>query len=94
MGVDWYSCSECGETFPDCGEYCVCEECGTWWCSEKCAEKGGAEVDDDSESYTYIVSCKFCREEDAPDSELLAFVLSRLDIDRRSFVYEYYESKK
>lgn len=25
MGVDYYACEHCGETFPDCGEYMRCE---------------------------------------------------------------------
>lgn len=28
MGVDWFSCSACGDTFPDCGYYIQCEACG------------------------------------------------------------------
>ncbi len=34
MGVDWYPCDKCGETFPDCGhhdrcvkEHRLCEHC-------------------------------------------------------------------
>ena len=26
MGVDFYPCSNCGETFPDCGEYHICDQ--------------------------------------------------------------------
>lgn len=40
MGVDWYSCKRCGETFPDCGDYVSCE-CGESWCSDECAEADG-----------------------------------------------------
>lgn len=32
MGVDWYSCVICGETFPDCGTYYNCA-CGCKICS-------------------------------------------------------------
>lgn len=39
MGVDWLSCS-CGRTFPDCGDYVMCE-CGESWCSDECAEENG-----------------------------------------------------
>lgn len=41
MGVDFYVCHNCGETFPDCGEYVSCEDCGTTWCCEECAEEEG-----------------------------------------------------
>lgn len=41
MGVDFYICHNCEETFPDCGEYVSCESCGTKWCCEECAEEEG-----------------------------------------------------
>lgn len=25
MGVDWYSCDKCGESYPDCGDHACCE---------------------------------------------------------------------
>jgi len=27
MGVDWYPCTNCGETFPDAGVYYTCTKC-------------------------------------------------------------------
>ena len=59
MGVDYYSCKNCSETFPDCGEYVSCE-CGEHWCDNDCAEadeymqsecKLGYEVYDDCPQY-------------------------------------------
>lgn len=41
MGVDYYVCAYCGETFPDAGYYVSCEECGTHWCSDSCAKEEG-----------------------------------------------------
>jgi hypothetical protein len=41
MSVDFWSCHNCGETFPDCGEYVSCESCGTVWCCDECAEEEG-----------------------------------------------------
>lgn len=41
MGVDWISCNMCGENFPDCGDYVICEKCGTNWCSHECASEDG-----------------------------------------------------
>ena len=41
MGVDWIACNRCGETFPDCGDFVVCENCCTEWCSWECAEEDG-----------------------------------------------------
>jgi hypothetical protein len=40
MGVDFYSCKNCGNTFSDCGRYVSCE-CGKRWCSDECAEEDG-----------------------------------------------------
>ncbi len=40
MGVDFYSCHYCEETFPDCGSYVSCK-CGNYWCSMECAEEEG-----------------------------------------------------
>lgn len=41
MGVVFYTCNRCGETFPDCGDYVSCEGCGTVWCCDECAEEDG-----------------------------------------------------
>ncbi|WP_206459348.1 hypothetical protein [Anaerovorax sp. IOR16] len=40
MGVDFLVCRNCGETFPDCGNFVRCE-CGNSWCDEYCAEQDG-----------------------------------------------------
>lgn len=45
MSVDWNSCSCCGESFPDCGDFEKCKEdkggCGREWCSYDCALESG-----------------------------------------------------
>lgn len=41
MGVEFYTCDNCGETFADCGEYVSCETCCTKWCCDECAEEDG-----------------------------------------------------
>lgn len=41
MGVEFYTCDNCGETFADCGEYVSCETCWTKWCCDECAEEDG-----------------------------------------------------
>lgn len=40
MGVEYYTCNYCGETFSDCGGFVICE-CGTKWCDDECAEADG-----------------------------------------------------
>lgn len=42
MGVDWLACDNCGETFPDRGEFVMCgDDCNKVWCSDECAEEDG-----------------------------------------------------
>ena len=41
MSIDYLVCENCGDTFPDCGYWVSCENCGTHWCSDECAEEYG-----------------------------------------------------
>lgn len=41
MSIDYLTCDNCGEAFPDCINYVSCENCGTCWCSYECAEEDG-----------------------------------------------------
>jgi len=34
MGVSWYTCCECDETFNDCGNYHWCQRCGAQFCGD------------------------------------------------------------
>ena len=38
MGVDFYACSNCETTFPDCGDYVSCEQCYRHYCCNECAD--------------------------------------------------------
>lgn len=82
MGVDWYPCNACRETFPDCGEYWRCGNCGTMWCSEDCSNKHGYKQVDNEE----LDSCHFCRGEDASDRTLLEFALEILKVSRKDLI--------
>lgn len=53
MGVDFYSCKNCGDTFPDCGEYVSCD-CGEHWCCDECAEEDGYRKDECKLGYEVI----------------------------------------
>jgi len=93
MGVDFYACDWCGETFPDCGDFVSCGGCGKMWCSDECAEKDGFQRpdEDDLEEDPYAESsCKFCRDEDVADGELLKHCLLMLDISREDAVANYF----
>lgn len=41
MGVEFYTCENCRETFSDYGKYVSCETCSTKWCCDECAEEDG-----------------------------------------------------
>lgn len=77
MGVDFYTCKHCGETFSDHDEgYTFCKTCYSDWCSEECAKKDGyikahcnihpslnsiSEMDEYREEYCYDDSCEECK---------------------------------
>lgn len=109
MGVDWLTCRNCGETFPDCGHFVNCE-CGEHWCSEECAETDGFEEehcklgkskDDDCDleiscwrcENNVERSCKYCREEDFSDEVLLTYTLNLLNLSREQLIEKYKFSK-
>lgn len=93
MGVDWYACNNCGETFPDCGDYTGCE-CGEHWCSDECAEVEGFRREEDGykpagQSWEQESSCSYCRKEDHSDSTLLDYCLQLIGKTREQIIVEY-----
>jgi DNA-directed RNA polymerase subunit RPC12/RpoP len=76
MGVDFYVCQSCGDTFPDCGPYWSCEECGNHICSR--CEKTIIKRDEETETDI----CPFCTNEILSDYELLEFALKKLGMTR------------
>jgi hypothetical protein len=90
MGVDWYSCNYCGDTFSDAGYFKSCE-CGNKWCSDECAEADGRIYSEDEESYE--LSCNYCRGEDFSDYELLQYLMARLGISTREEVVKAYKEE-
>jgi hypothetical protein len=96
MGVDFYPCNNCGETFPDCGDYTSCE-CGVHWCSDECAEAEGYRREEDGftpngSEWEQETSCQFCREEDFEDFALLKTALELLGKSREELI-EIHKSK-
>ena len=105
MGVEFYTCDNCGTTFPDCGEYVSCE----------CAEEDGyvrehcklhPDLDDYDLMYEYRKkhckydsctdceyyvpdSCKYCRKEDYPDNLLLDYCMELFGVTRDQLVEKY-----
>lgn len=95
MGVDFYACENCGDTFPDCGYYISCE-CGGRWCSDKCAEEHGfREVYDEDGDVDYEkTTCSYCRKEDFDDNSLLYHALDLLNMDRQQIIESYKTTKQ
>lgn len=97
MGVDYYSCSNCSETFPDCGSYVQCE-CGEHWCSDECAEEDGFRIEEEGftpegSRWSQETSCKYCRKEDFSDLELLNFILGYSGFSRQEVIEKYKKAK-
>jgi hypothetical protein len=85
MGVDFYACENCADTFPDCGPHYHCE-CGRVYCSEECADaKYNVDEDGDEEDQT----CAHCRGETADDSELLTYLLSLSGLSKTELLAQY-----
>lgn len=99
MGVDFFSCDGCGESICDCGSYIKCRKCEHRWCDLTCAIKNGGykynddEDDDDYDDDYEEQSCKFCRKEEAEDSDLLNFLIKKYKLNRKTVVQLYFESK-
>lgn len=83
MGIDYYICDVCGETFNDCGYYISCD-CGRHWCNDKCAKKDKYRKDKNDNS-----SCNFCRKQDFEDSDLLKYTLKLLNTNRKEIIKSY-----
>lgn len=74
MGVDFYSCHYCDETFPDCGDYFSCD-CGHHYCDYTCGD-GKSGDDDDTRT------CRICRLDYIQDHTLVNFLLSKASLTR------------
>ncbi len=87
FGIDYYVCDICKESFPDVIDYYYCATCDKNYCSDECAEeadlkytyyKDGDEVtEDDDYDYEEIISCKYCRNEDFTDEDVLKYLLEK-----------------
>ena len=96
MGVDYYACESCGDTFPDCGDFVSCE-CGKRWCSDECAEADGHQEEEDGftpegSKWSQETSCNFCRKEEFEDYDLLELAQELLGKSRHDLI-ELYKNK-
>ena len=88
MSVDFFDCAICGEGVCMCGYYVSCD-CGRKWCSDECAEEDGWINEEENEDSDVYRSCKYCREEDFEDSELLKYALKGLEVTRSELIDMY-----
>lgn len=104
MGIDYYSCKYCGDSFPDVIDYVICD-CGEHWCSDECAEADGYKrencklgydtYNNECEDSCYFCknriepSCKYCRREDFDDKILLDYALQKLGLSREGLIKQY-----
>jgi len=82
MGVDFYACGICGDTFPDCGEYGTCAKCEENICSSCHDEQLGkyGSVDEDSDEAMdfgddALCECDLCSDKVVHDSDILNYLL-------------------
>lgn len=78
MGVDYYTCQNCSDTFPDCGYYFTCNGCESMFCSNECGKKQS--VDGKNRWNEDLTSCIFCRHEAVTDRSVLLFLCRKYGI--------------
>ncbi len=89
MGVDWYPCSDCGETFPDCGSYVSCGSCGSMFhdqCADDLREEFGTVSEDMGSGWNdygedALRSCAECSNTIVHDDVLLEHIANKYEID-------------
>ena len=82
MGVEFFPCSQCGDTICDAGSYYRCNDnCERRWCSYSCREK--------EDYYGGNDTCGYCRQELATDSTLLYYMLNCYGLKREQVLEEW-----
>ena len=84
MGVDWYPCRVCNETFPDCGDYtyCMCSAMLCTSCGDDMKKKYG-----EIETEEYGNCSNGCDDCQLPSSEqILDFALTTLGMTQEELV--------
>lgn len=97
MGIDYYSCDECGESFPDVCGYAVCVDCGNRLCSTCMKQSGVSGEMCSQESFDAIEQehkdeydlCPFCSNEIVTEDKLLMFAIKKLGTTLEKLKKEY-----
>lgn len=74
MGVDFYTCDNCSRNYPDCSYTATWCSCGGHFCSPDCADREGANDEDDGGT------CVLCRVEVIKAEDMLSFLLKHFKI--------------
>lgn len=95
MGVDYYTCEVCQETYADCGPVFTCYSwnkenrkaagCERMFCSAECGQPQGEGAS---------LSCVGCRNEITNDRTLLAFLLAKFGLTREAVATECVAARK
>ncbi len=93
MGVDFYACGICGDTFPDCGEYGTCAGCEEMLCTtcheEQVKKYGTPEEGSDAEAYfgeEAANECDLCSSKVIRDADILDYLLERTGLSKEEVV--------
>jgi hypothetical protein len=100
MSVDFYVCDNpaCGETFPDCGPYFSCGDCGSRLCKD-CKSEFNAKYtdgyleDENGNEIDYGDYCPFCTLELVDNSILMDFALNKLGVSKEELTEQYKQEK-
>lgn len=99
MGVVFLICEDCEGTFPDCGPYSRCDDCGIKLC-QSCAKDKGitgfimSESGFDGEDEEECAICPYCSGEEVTNDELLYFALEKLGMTEEDLTIQLKEKKK
>ena len=84
MGVDYFVCSCCNTTFPDCGEYFTCTVCERMYCGvcgEKEVDKYGCGDPPEGKEGWYPDNdpdgCYQCDPKNVNDDDLLLYLIEK-----------------
>lgn len=96
MGVEWYTCKSCEDTYCDAGLYGTCAGCEEHYCNSchKSNKNKYGTVEDGSKEADYFGSnaskqCEFCSGDVIEDSTLLNFALELLEVSYDELVHRY-----
>ena len=82
MGIDYYVCDVCGESYPDCGPCGMCGNCESSLCGDchdKAKEKYGVHTDDSYDS----LKCQLCTKDVITNDVMVEFLLKRIGVTRK-----------